>query len=157
MEPDFTEKERKIGGRVIIETLYNGISVFVDKETGYYSASKICRDTGKQMFHLRENQDYEAYKQVVSATIGIPMDELELIFEGLPNEYRGTWIQPLLVHTVCEWADKRYAVQVSMLMNEKAKQAYTKNQLLGIQNNEVETIVATSQIVYFVHLRLHLV
>ena len=123
MEPDFTEKERKIGGRVIIETLYNDIIVYVDKETGYYSAAKICRDNGKKMKHLLENQDYSVYKQAISEAAGIPVTELEVVFEGMSGSYQGTWIHPLLVHTVCEWANKLYAVKVSMLMNEIAKQA----------------------------------
>lgn len=127
------EKEREVGGRVIIETLYNGISAYIDKETGYYSAAKICKDTSRSMFHLRENQDYQLTKQAVSSSIGIPMDELELEFKGLPNEYCGTWVHPLLVHPVCEWADKKYAVQVSMLMIEKAKQAIIEKKTLEEQ------------------------
>ena len=81
MEPNFAEKERKIGGRVIIETLYNGISVFVDKETEYYYAGKICSDNGKQFKHLAENQDYALTKQAISSTVGIPAVELHVIEE----------------------------------------------------------------------------
>lgn len=76
MNTNFTEKEREVGGRVIIETLYNGISVYVDKETGYYSATKICKDTGRSMFHLRENQDYQLTKEAVSSMAQIRADEL---------------------------------------------------------------------------------
>ena len=133
MNPNFKERELKVGGRVIIETLYNGISVYIDKETGYYSAAKICRDTGRSMRHLRENQDYQLTKEAISSCAGIPAHELERVFEGLPVEYRGTWIHPLLVHPVCEWANKKYAVQVSMLMIEKAKQAIIEKKTLQEQ------------------------
>lgn len=133
MNPQFVEKELKAGGRLIIETLYNGIHVFMDKETGYYYAGSICRVNGKKMKHLLENQDYELMKTAISASAGIPADELELEFERMPNDFRGTWIHPLLVNTVCEWANKNYAVLVSMLMNEKAKQALIEKKTLQEQ------------------------
>ena len=133
MEPNFAEKERKIGGRTIIETLYNGIRVFVDKETGYYYAGSICSDCKKRFENLTRDQDYEAYKQAVSSTTQIRVVELEVVFEGMGNGFRSKWIHPLLVHTVCEWADKLYAVKVAMLMNEKAKQALIEKKTLQEQ------------------------
>lgn len=146
MEPNFAEKERKIGGRTIIETLYNDIHVFVDKETGYYYAGVICSDNKKRFEHLAENQNYEAYKQAVSSTTGIPVVELEVVFESMGNGFRSKWIHPLLVNHVCEWADKLYAVKVSMLMNEKAKQALiekkTLQEQIDIERQRTQTMQA---------------
>ena len=133
MEPNFTEKEREIGGRVIIETLYNGIRVFVDKETGYYYADKISRDNGKEFRQFMRTQDYELTISAISAAVGKHTPELIAVFEGMPSGFQGRWIHPLLVHTVCEWADKKYAVLVSMLMNEKAKQALIEKKTLQEQ------------------------
>ena len=133
MEPDFTEKERKIGGRVIIETLYNDISVYIDKDTGYYYADKICSDNGKEFRQYMRTDDYQETISAISATVGNHTVELIIVFEGMPNNYRGRWIHPLLVHPVCEWANKKYAVLVSMLMNEKAKQAIIEKRTLQEQ------------------------
>ncbi len=110
-------EEFEVNGRIFIRSTYLDISVLIDKETGYYYAQKICDDNDKRLENLLQNNDYELMKQAVSATTGIPVVELEITFDGMPNGYRSKWVHKLLVNYIAQWANKEYAVKIAMLLN----------------------------------------
>ena len=59
------------GKYTFIKTTYNDISVLIEKSSGYYNATKICKDNGKEMFNLVKSQDYNDMITVVSEQIKI--------------------------------------------------------------------------------------
>ncbi len=110
-------EEFEVNGRIFIRSTYLDISVLIDKETGYYYAQKICDDNNKVMRDLERNDDYELMKQAVASTAQIRTVELETTFPGMPNGYRSKWVHKLLVNYIAQWANKEYAVKITMLLN----------------------------------------
>ena len=121
-------------GRRFIKTTWNGLVVIKDELTGYYQASKACKDNGKRFEHWLDNKGTKEYLDVTSAEYGMEiLDEIPeagfpasaLMFHVLPggndlkmsNLLQGYYIHPDLFHDVCYWANKPYAVKVSRLMN----------------------------------------
>ena len=121
-------------GRRFVKTTWNGLAVIKDELTGYYQASKACKDNGKRFEHWLDNKGTKEYLDVTSAEYGMKiLDEIPeagfpasaLMFHVLPggndlkmsNLLQGYYIHPDLFHDVCYWANKPYAVKVSRLMN----------------------------------------
>ncbi len=138
-------EEFEVNGRIFIRSTYLDISVLIDKETGYYYAQKICDDNGKRMEHLLDNNDYELMKQAVSATTGIPVVELEVTFDGMPNGYRSKWVHKLLVNYIAEWANKEYAVKIAMLLNLIDERLKLENRALQQEINSERRLVEQLQ------------
>ena len=124
-------------GRRFIKTTWNGLVVIKDELTGYYQASKACKDNGKRINNWLRNKDTQDYLNTASVEYGMEIfnDLLDtrirassLIYKIKPgkdinmdvretNELQGYYIHPDLFHDVCYWANKPYAVKVSRLMN----------------------------------------
>ena len=122
-------------GRQFIKTTWNGLSVIKDKTTGYYQASKACKDNGKRINDWLRNKDTQEYLNSASHECGMEI-ECDFTDAGIPasgllykinidgkdladgfGEIQGYYIHPDLFHDVCYWANKPYAVKVSRLMN----------------------------------------
>ena len=124
-------------GRRFVKTTWNGLAVIKDELTGYYQASKACKDNGKRINNWLRNKDTQDYLNAASVEYGMEIfnDLLDarirassLIYKIKPgkdintdvretNELQGYYIHPDLFHDVCYWANKPYAVKVSRLMN----------------------------------------
>ena len=124
-------------GRRFVKTTWNGLVVIKDELTGYYQASKACKDNGKRINNWLRNKDTQDYLNTASVEYGMEIfnDLLDarirassLIYKIKPgkdinmdvpetNELQGYYIHPDLFHDVCYWANKPYAVKVSRLMN----------------------------------------
>ena len=136
-----------INGRSFRRTTWNGISVIQDVETGYYQASKICKDNGKKLKHWLENKRtdelLEAYalhlgKQIKNSEAAIPTSEPNVLMYKIvsggtiqvTNEFQGWFIHPKLVHHIAEWASIDYAIKVEEIMNLINEQNKLLNQTL---------------------------
>ena len=72
-----------------IKTTYNDISVLIEKSSGYYNATKICKDNGKEMFNLVQLKDYNDMILSISEHLGIPSPTLIMkINEDIPHEFQ---------------------------------------------------------------------
>ncbi len=123
-------EEFEVNGRILMRSTYLGISVIIDKETGYYYAQKICDDNNVRWRNLEQNIDYELMKQAVASTAGIPAVELEINFDGMPVGYRSKWVHKLLVNYIAQWANKEYAVKIAMLLDLIDKRLKLENRTL---------------------------
>lgn len=154
-------------GRSFSRTTWNEISVIKDVETGYYKASKACEDNNKPFRHWLVNKGTREYLQLAAEEYGLSTEPAiggtaefrrALLFEidsHFDNDFRGYYIHPKLFHDVCYWANKRYALKVSHLMdllNERNKRMHqtleqTINQLedqlieLEIENDHKKTVL----------------
>ena len=138
-------EEFEVNGRTIICSTYLDISVLIDKETGYYYAQKICDDNNVRWRNLERLDDYELMKQAVSASAHIPAVELEITFPGMPNGYRSKWVHKLLVNYIAEWANKEYAVKISMLLNLIDERLKLENRTLQQEINSERRLVEQLQ------------
>ena len=77
--------ETQSGRHTFITTTYNDISVIIDKETGYYSASKICRANKKQFSKWLENKRTQELLNKLSARLQLEVERVEnsLLFQLL--------------------------------------------------------------------------
>lgn len=137
-----------INGRSFRRTTWNEIVVIQDVETGYYQASKICKDNGKKLKHWLENKRtdelLEAYashlgKQIKNSEAAIPTSvqnvliyQIKLTGNELVKyaEYQGWFVHPKLVHHIAEWASIDYAIKVEEIMNLINEQNKLLNQTL---------------------------
>ena len=138
-------EEFEVNGRILIRSTYLDISVLIDKETGYYYAQKICDDNDKRLENLLQNNDYELMKQAVSATTGIPVVELAITFDGMPNGYRSKWVHKLLVNYIAQWANKEYAVKIAMLLDLIDERLKLENRTLQQEINSERRLVEQLQ------------
>ena len=117
------------------KTTWNGLAVIKDELTGYYQASKACKDNGKRINEWLSNKETQEYLNAVNheyicqieyecTDAGIPapglLYRIDVSGKDLANGYaelQGYYIHPDLFHDVCYWANKPYAVKVSRLMN----------------------------------------
>lgn len=56
-------------------TSYNNITVIKHVKSGYYNASKICSNNGKNFKHIKRNQSYHIKINSVSELVHIPTSE----------------------------------------------------------------------------------
>ena len=137
-----------VNGRSFRRTTWNEIAVIQDVETGYFQASKICKDNGKKLKHWLENKRtdelLEAYashlgKQIKNSEAGIPTSvqnvliyQIKLTGNELVKyaEYQGWFVHPKLVHHIAEWASIDYAIKVEEIMNLINEQNKLLNQTL---------------------------
>ena len=43
-------------------TTYNGLKVIVSEKDGYYNATNLCKQCGKEFFHYKETKEWDAQK-----------------------------------------------------------------------------------------------
>ena len=100
-------------------TTYNGLKVIVNEKDGYYNATNLCGQCGKE---FRQYTRYQEWDEVIAYFTKnndgvIPS---YIIHEGIPREFqtlRGTYVHPDLIHFVAHWCSIEYAFKVSKIMN----------------------------------------
>ena len=135
-------------GRRFVKTTWNGLAVIKDELTGYYQASKACKDNGKRINDWLSNKETQEYLNAVSYEYKCPIEykctdaenpapgllyKIDVAGKDLANGYaelQGYYIHPDLFHDVCYWANKSYAVKVSRLMNLMNERNRLLNQTL---------------------------
>ena len=129
-------------GRRFVKTTWNGLAVIKDELTGYYQASKACKDNGKRINDWLSNKETQEYLNVVSCEYKCPIEykctdarirapaEHEELTQFLMHQYiidgndlkvygflQGYYLNPNIFHSACEWIDDTYAVKVAYLLN----------------------------------------
>lgn len=119
-------------------TEYNGIGVVRHKTSGYYNASKVCRDNKKLFKDWFRNKRTQELLDKRAKQLHLEIEESSgenstapkcLIFEvkNIENTVAnlcGYYIHPKLMNEICMWADIDYALKVDEIMdliNEKSR------------------------------------
>ncbi len=84
---------------------YNGQQIS-QREDGYVNATQMAKATGKLVADWRRNKQTEAYIQVVSSAMGIPIADLVVVING---DNGGTWIHPKLAIEFGRWVSPEFA------------------------------------------------
>jgi len=118
---------------------YGPFKVVIHSLSGYINASKLCSDNFKQFRHWKENKSSQELIDAVEKRIEfhkpILPDHMSIalptnaIFEekGLTsrgNETRGLYAHSLLVPHIASWANPRFAIFVSEIVNDYLSSAY---------------------------------
>lgn len=106
-----------------IET-YNGISVIIETNTGYFNASRMCSDNHKKWRNFKNTQYWKNKINAFKRSSFYRFSEDALIkassFSAKINvnpTYQGEYIHPKLIHFVAEWCSDDYAFKVAELMD----------------------------------------
>jgi hypothetical protein len=110
---------------------YGDIDVIIHRETGYFNATKMCQDCKtkngkvKQFSDWNHNIDSKELISEASSSLEIPRDEILMIIKGgkIPI-IRGTYVHPILVPHIASWASKKFAIQVSKIVNDYMVKKY---------------------------------
>ena len=131
-------------------TTYNDITVIIHVKSGYYNATKICKDNGKLFTNLNRNQGYQNKISRIEGVIQkrITYDLCDFVIynknptfelrEKFTGKVTGTYVHPLLVNYVCMWANEEYALKVDMIMNIINKELHLRNMKLDEKIKEMD-------------------
>lgn len=97
----------------IITREVNSVDIGQRAEDGYVNLTKIAQAAGKRLGHYLENNGTQAFLEVLSVDIGIPISGLTQVQKGgNPNE-QGTWAHPQVAIHFAQWCSPQFAVLVS--------------------------------------------
>lgn len=127
---------------------YGDFNVIMMKKNGYINATKMCRDISEQTESKKEFRNWKENKSArklvdyISASAGIPPDEL-FVQPIVANEIRGTYVHPKLIPHIASWASPKFAVKVADIVNKyfnnkalKKKEKLIRKQKLIIGDHE---------------------
>ena len=117
-------------------TTYNGISVMIDS-SGFYNASKICKDNGTQFSFITRNKYWTDYLSKLSYLLKIEQVEFIKEMVEFSKEVRGTYIHPKLVNYLCIHVNLDYAIKVSEIMDLYNQKILENNSTL---ENEIKDL-----------------
>ncbi len=86
---------------------------------GYINATALCQAGERELGTRKEFTDYMRLKttprflDVLSASTGIPVDQLIDIQRNVPNRNRGTWVHPQVAINLGQWVSPQFAVLVT--------------------------------------------
>ena len=107
---------------------YNGTSLIEHIKTKYVNISKAFRDNNKQWNKYKTTKQWKEIEKVAENKIKSgqwkvaensppPLNSIYFDINTGPNEFRGIYIHPKLVHFVCQYVSVEYAFKVSELMD----------------------------------------
>lgn len=97
---------------------YRGELIGQRAKDGYINATAMCKASGREFKHYRENRTTKDFLNELSAEVGIPTSELvQSISGGVPG-HQGTWVHPQVAINLAQWASPRFAVMVSQWVIE---------------------------------------
>ena len=71
---------------------------------GYINATILCQRAGKLFGHYRENARTQAFLEVLSLDIGIPISKLIEVHRGRGDRMlQGTWVHPQVAISLGQW------------------------------------------------------
>ena len=86
------------------------------------------------------NKDFVEFSNEIKNVehTGIPVS---YFINNVSNEFKGTYLHPLFLNSVCEWINKKYAIKVAIIMKSINEQNTTvMNQLIQNLQNENNTL-----------------
>ena len=124
-----------------VKYVYNGFEIILNNEDKYFNASKIVtKYSHKKLNDYMRNKDFVEFSNEIKniEPTGIPVS---YFINNVSNEFKGTYLHPLFLNSVCEWINKKYAIKVAIIMNSINEQNTTvMNQLIQNLQNENNTL-----------------
>ena len=124
-----------------VKYVYNGFEIIINNEDKYFNASKIVtKYSHKKLNDYMRNKDFVEFSNEIKNVehTGIPVS---YFINNVSNEFKGTYLHPLFLNSVCEWINKKYAIKVAIIMKSINEQNTTvMNQLIQNLQNENNTL-----------------
>ena len=124
-----------------VKYVYNGFEIILNNEDKYFNASKIVtKYSHKKLNDYMRNKDFVEFSNEIKniEPTGIPVS---YFINNVSNEFKGTYLHPLFLNSVCEWVNKKYAIKVAIIMKSINEQNTTvMNQLIQNLQNENNTL-----------------
>lgn len=124
-----------------VKYVYNGFEIIINNEDKYFNASKIVtKYSHKKLNDYMRNKDFVEFSNEIKniEPTGIPVS---YFINNVSNEFKGTYLHPLFLNSVCEWINKKYAIKVAIIMKSINEQNTTvMNQLIQNLQNENNTL-----------------
>ena len=124
-----------------VKYVYNGFEIILNNEDKYFNASKIVtKYSHKKLNDYMRNKDFVEFSNEIKniEPTGIPVS---YFINNVSNEFKGTYLHPLFLNSVCEWINKKYAIKVAIIMKSINEQNTTvMNQLIQNLQNENNTL-----------------
>ena len=124
-----------------VKYVYNGFEIILNNEDKYFNASKIVtKYSHKKLNDYMRNKDFVEFSNEIKNVehTGIPVS---YFINNVSNEFKGTYLHPLFLNSVCEWINKKYAIKVAIIMKSINEQNTTvMNQLIQNLQNENNTL-----------------
>lgn len=89
---------------------------------GFADATAMCQAKGKLWNDYQRLDRSAAYIQALSASLGIPADQLVITTTTGPNHLRGTWVHPRLAVDLARWLSPQFAVWMDGWFLEQLEQ-----------------------------------
>ncbi len=80
---------------------------------GYVNATAMCRAGGKLFADYSRLKTTTPFLEVLSGSMGIPIDLLVSTIVTGPNDLRGTWVHPQVAISLAQWLSPVFAVRVT--------------------------------------------
>ena len=124
-----------------VKYVYNGFEIILNNEDKYFNASKIVtKYSHKKLNDYMRNKDFVEFSNEIKniEPTGIPVS---YFINNVSNEFKGTYLHPLFLNSVCEWINKKYAIKVAIIMKSINEQnTAVMNQLIQNLQNENNTL-----------------
>lgn len=85
------------------DLIYNGQQINRRDSDGYLSGTSMCQANGKLIADWMRTNEYIRYTERLSASMGIPINELVISKSGQSANGGGTWIHPKLAIKLARW------------------------------------------------------
>jgi hypothetical protein len=95
----------------------NRIVIMARKEDCYVNATALCQAGYKEFKHWFTNKRSKKFREVLSASVGIPTDRLITYCSG-SNSERATYVHPMVAINIVQWISPEFDVQVSKWIYE---------------------------------------
>ena len=114
-------------------SIYFGLEIIINKADGFINISKILETLNQERHNLNQppklmkqinsNKDYIEYTEYIKEIL--KLDKVFYQLNNLPNNLKGTFIHKYLLNYILMWADKKYALTVSKILDELNEGKYT--------------------------------
>lgn len=103
-------------------SIYDDFKLIIMKKNGYINASSLIKLVSKKTFSdwVRTRSSKDILNEI-SLQCKIPVEDLMVQVSGGDNEFRGTYVYPLLLTHIAYWISSKFAVQVSLWIEDWKK------------------------------------
>ena len=97
---------------MLIEHPLNGEVVTQRPRDGYINATLLCQKSGKPFGDFRRLARTQAFLELLSVDMGIPISILVLSIKGGGRLQQGTWVHPQVAMSLGQWLSPEFEVRV---------------------------------------------